>query len=407
MAALFAFFATAMFTWVLFGGYNWWLLSGYIPLNYFVGHMFAGIILSVQIGVISSVCLKCYCAKIFIYSALYSIMVQILFYFGIIPIVLGATIIPSIFILLMAVLKGNTLNALMRFIGINAVIFVYFFFVLLIRYGAFHLFNFNMPPLYESLIISIDVVAIFVIIYIKKGVIDDGWNLALVQRHEKGREHGNEPDAQIDEEVLAYRNAKGLEWAISRTIKWGSQLIQWGAILVGCALIGLMPEGAILSLSFGYIGYKAIPERWHPEVKSSGLCFFVCAGTSALIFMAMSALLPGLYYSKSILIIASLGLCYFMHLLKIHTDEHGEMKQRLEKIDSKPTLTLEIATEEDILNLCTEAGLRKRDREFALSAFHHDLTAKELSSEFNISVDAAAKKRSRLRNALKAHLPPI
>jgi hypothetical protein len=360
---------------------NPYLLTGTLEVHGAVGYIVSGVILSVQLGVIASVSLKIYNISMFVYAGIYSAVSQYLFYFiGINEMVLG-TLIPFVLILLVSVKYKRVKQTIMTHVKFMVIFISYAFVSFIVRTGSFYLYN--RVTLYEGTILGIDVLFLFILLYLVE-VTKDGPDMVGIQQFGERLDIDYASDPVRYQSVLEYQRAVGVERVVSRIIGFGLQCIQIAIVLFGCALIGLLPEGAVIIISFSVIGL-IITRRWHPQSKTYIGGYFKCILTSALIFMPAIYILPSLYYSWYLLIVAGFGLCYAMYTVQIHQDISSKKDAIIAKFKEKLPFRCATATSDEIRARCLEKGKDDRYANFMVAVYRSGRLHKDIGDEFGFS----------------------
>jgi hypothetical protein len=347
---LFGIVTVAAFAWVLVLGYmdagNPLLLSGRIFDGVPLLLAFCALTFALQTGVIVSVSTGIYRPSVFVWSAVYAAAIQPLSMVAWVSNDLLASVIPVLAVGAIGIKRKCFLPTVKRLGVLSVSVMAYQAVSLWLKAGI--PVSVNNIGVFEKVghvagaSIHFDMLLFLSIIFMKEGWKHAGWRnfkLVFLQRGETGQRGHHAIDPPADAEALAYENATGIEWLISRSLKVGAQALQMGAIALGCALAGLLPNGIIVAVSFAAFGMVFV-NRWHPSAATPLAGYFKCMGSSVVIFVAAANMLPAFRFSWFLLVLMGFAVCYAAFLVRALQEMAWERDAILAKLQEKPPLDL-------------------------------------------------------------------
>ena len=367
----------------------------------FMDYAICAALFSFQLFVVASVTLKKYSPLVAAAVVPYAVLAQAMDYYVLQAEMLYGSVVPAVLLLTIAAFFKDVKWATVRFAVLYAIMSLHYVISSFVKTGAI-LIGYNPPDATGiGAIISIDMIALLCLIYWKGCVSNERGYFHVLERRKQGISFGHAPDATISEGEIAYRNAKGAEWVVSRILFWGSQAFQFAVISVACSMIGLLPSGLTIAVAFAAYGVTVITNRWHPQTKTDWHCFFVCAGTGAIIIPMSARLIPEFQLSWYIPIVAGLMLCIINWMIKVEIDINKSNEKELAAIKAKPPFSCRTATPEELRRRCLERGIQGRHQDMVADHYSGNMTHKEIGDKYGIAEKTSIEYKRALTKKLE------
>lgn len=242
---------------------------------------------------------------------------------------IGTGVFPCLYIMAIAIKQKSFKNTAKRLIFISVLINAFQIYSLFVKNGQAEL-GYNYAPFLQYMIMSFDLMILFVIIFLKGGV-----------EHEKRKESGMvwkcisfpapvDNIAGSDEDVAEadkFNNLSGLEKLLAVVILMGFNVLQWGFVMLVIAFIdNIIIEALAVSISYIAFGF-IIQRRYHCKtlIGCTIMSFALFYGVAKILSLSIS-----FAYSQFLPIIIGGLLTYSLYRIGIVVDRKANHEQDIE-----------------------------------------------------------------------------
>jgi hypothetical protein len=281
---------------------------------------------------------------------------------------------------------------ILRYLIVNALLLLYQAMALVIKTGAIAL-GYNYQPQYVMAIMYIDLIILSLAIYLKGGINSGRMGLLVVFPEAVN-------NASLDSEDLAaierYKALRGWRKVRASLSLIGFQFLQWGLVLLACAIGSVFLSGLVISAAFIIYGF-VIQRRWH----SNSLVW--CTLSAVAMFFVAASVTPSFKYTEFLPILVALALIYGLYRIAIYAEKYHSTVSKLNEYLNK-TFTCATASAEELRERCLAIGKSDEDIEFAIDVFRSGKPYKTIADERCVTPQAVKKRKARFRAELETPL---
>lgn len=332
------------FSWLL--GFQGFLLVGDINVSYTIQYIINNILFYITFVPLVGISINEYSSELIKFTLPYMVISNILTIFCS-GTMLVSMIMPSIYILILGLIRKDFKGTFKRNIIISSIIIVY---QVLASFAKLNILPLNQNDLsvFQQWVFTIDHIIFLIILFLFGGGYYSSSKYFLCSKSQKTNDSCNESSEIFKE----FNSLSKWERTFTIVLFFGIQILQTIIILLICNLVGNITFKLLIIMVSFVIHGLFLKERWHSN------SIIVCTLLSSSMFFVAASLTPSFFTFQLIPIIMGLLLVYSLYKIKIMQDKKTFAKWKENIKEFTQGKYANIANQKEV---ALAKGLSKRD----------------------------------------------